>query len=181
MTLVLLVVVGVLSRKPLTWPLSHYNDMAILLAGENFARHGFLARHFLPVYFIGDVSDQAGYYTYYTHTAPLCHLLNGVLQTIGIRQVPDMRMIYGGLFLTGMLCMCAAFARAVGPAAAICGLAFIGTTGWFMLYGTGFYDSLNFLLLGLFFLFFIRAVQRDGPGGRLWLICWLLLLLGSLI
>jgi hypothetical protein len=154
--------------------------MAILMAGENFARHGFIARHLLPVYFIGDISDQAGYYTYYSHTAPLCHLFNGLLQALGIQSLIVMRIICGSLFLVGMVCMTSAFKRALGPVAAVCGLAFVGTTGWFILYCTGLYDTLNFCFLGLFFLFFMSAVHRDGRACRLWLVCWLLLLLAAM-
>jgi len=179
-TLVLFVVICLLSTRPLTWPSSHYNDMAILMAGENFARYGFIARHLLPVYFIGDISDQAGYYTYYSHTAPLCHLFNGLLQTLGIHSLVVMRLICGSLFIVGMLCMTSAFKRAIGSLAAVCGLAFVGTTGWFILYCTGLYDTLNFFFLGLFFLFFMRAVHGEGPVRRLWLVCWLLLLLASM-
>lgn len=169
-----------MSMKPVTWPASHYNDMAILMAGENFAQHGFFARHLLPVYFIGDVSDQAGYYTCYSHTPPLFHLFNGVLRSLGIHSLAAMRIICGGLFMVGMVCMTSAFRRAMGPLAAVCGLAFVGTTGWFILYCTGLYDTLNFFFLGLFFLVFLRAVHRNGPAGRWWVACWLLLLLASL-
>ena len=169
-----------LSVTPVTWPSSYFNDMAILMAGENFARQGFLKLHLLPVYFIGDVSDQAGYYTCYSHTPPLFHLFNGLLQTLGIHSLAVMRVICGGLCIVGVLGMYSAFAPAIGPVAALCGVGFIGTTGWFISYGVGLYDTLNFFFLGLFFLFFMRAVHRDASARLLWFVCWLLLLLASM-
>lgn len=179
-TLTMFVIICILSARPLDWPASHFNDMAILISGENFATHGFIARHLLPVYFIGEISDQAGYYTYYSHTPPLFHLFNGVLQSIGIRNLAVMRIVCGGLFIVGMLCTYAAFSPIIGGIAALCGIAFIGTTAWFVLYGTGLYDTLNFLLLGLFFLVFMRAVHHEGAARRQWTVCWLVLLLGSM-
>ena len=178
--LVMFTTVCFLSLKPVTWPASYFNDMAILMAGENYAKHGFIKLHLLPVYFIGDLSDEAGYYTYYSHTPPLFHLFNGLLQTAGIHSLAVMRIICGCLFIVGVVCMYSAFAPAIGPLAAVCGVGFIGTTGWFISYGVGLYDTLNFFFLGVFFLFFMRAVHRDGPAGRLWLVCWFLLMLASM-
>jgi len=171
-------IVCVLSTNSLLWPSDHFSDMNVLLAGQNFAKHGFWKLHFLAVHYPTPTPDSPGYYKHYP---PLPDLINGVWQTLGITDLTLMRMVTGSLFIVGLLCMYRAFSLELGPLAAVCGLGFLATTGYFLCYAVSIHQhAYNTLVIGLFFLLVIRAARAEGFRRKTLFACWFVLFFGSL-
>ncbi len=179
-TVLMLAVLAILSNRHVTWPADHFTDMNVLMSGENLSKQGFFDLHFLPLHFVGEVSDQAGYFTYYTHYPPLPNVVNGLLRELGIDSLYAYRMICGSLFIVGLACLAWAFAPLIGRWAAVCGLAFVGSSGFFIAYCTSLHHTWNFFFLGLFVFVFIRLTEARIKKPLYWLACWWILLLASL-
>lgn len=177
-TIVLLALVAFMSAWPLMWAADNFTDANVLLAGENFAHLGFWKLRLLPVHYLTPSTDNP---IYYLHYPPLDTWVNGALQSLGIRSLYVMRLICGCLFVAGLLSMYRAFTPLIGPLAAVCGLALIGTGGFFLGYATSLHHSYNVFFLGLFLLFFLTATRSEQPPARTWCGAWIALLLASLV
>ena len=175
---ILLVYVGFMSAADVRWCADSFSDMNDLLAGENYARLGFFKLHLLPVHYFTPSADNP---TYYLHYPPLDAIINGVFQAMGIHSLFVMRLFCGALVVAGLFCTYRAFAPLVGPLAALCGLAWAGGTGFFSAYGVSLHLSYDTFSLGLFLLFFMRAVHSEGPTRGARLGAWLPLLVGALV
>lgn len=177
---VMFIVVCSLSGNDVTWPMDHFSDMHVLMSGENFAKHGFFRLRFLPVLYVGGIGEQPDYYTHYP---PLPNLVNGLMQSvgIGIENLTVMRIFCGSLFIAGLVFMYLGFASVIGPLAAVVGLGFAGTTGYFFSYSICLHQHCyNVLFMGLFFYLFLRAVHSDSAPRWVWATCWVALMLESL-
>ncbi len=168
-----------LSTKDVVWPTDHFSDMEVMLSGESFAAHGFLRLHYLPVSYVGGVSDTPGYYLHYP---PLPNLLNGLLRAVGVSSLAVMRRFSSLFFVIGMYCMYRAFAKVVGHLAAVCGLAFMSSSVYVPSYGMSLHThAYNMFFLGLFFLLFLGAADGQGRNLWRWVGCWIVLLLESFV
>ena len=174
---VLLMLVGLLSTTHVLWSTDSFTDMNILMAGENFATHGLLNLHLLPVHYI---TPKTASPIYYLHYPPLPDLLNGVLRIIGINRLAVMRCFCGTLCVVGLVCMYLAFGPVIGPVAAVCGLAFAGTSGFFLAYAISLHHAYNVFGVGLFLLLFMRALRGEHPARGAWAGAWAVLLFASL-
>ncbi len=165
------------AAKGITWPKDHFTDMNVLMAGENFAEHGFFRLRFLPVEYVGGIGETPGYYLHYP---PLPSILNGILRTVGIESLTVMRGFCSLLLVIGLYCMYRAFAPLIGALAAVCGLAFMSTAPYLTFYGISLHHTYNVFFLGLFVLLFLRAVNGGDDTRWSWVGCWIVLLLHSL-
>jgi len=175
--LFMLITVYTMSTSRLKWPGDQYTDMNTLMSGENFATHGLFRLKLLPVFHVGAMTDPPSYYTHYP---PLTNVANGLLRMAGIEALSAMRVFCGLLGMAGLVCMYRAFAPDVGPVAAACGLGFLATTGFFFTYCISLHHTFNILFLGVFLVFFTRAVRSEAPALGLWVGCWIVLMLESL-
>ncbi len=164
------------SSKNITWPMDHFTDMGVLMAGENFAEHGFLKLHFLPVEYIGGVAKNPWYYLHYP---PLPWIINGVLRSVGVESLAVMRGFCSLLFVIGLFAMFRGFSRVIGSVAAVCGMGAITATWYVSLYGMSLYHTYSIFFLGLFFLLFFNAMEDEEPQVWKWAGCWIVLLLHS--
>ncbi len=176
--LYMLIVVLALSTTHVMWPDDQYTDMNTLMSGENFAKYGMVRLRFLPMLYVGPLTEPP---TLYTHYPPLTNVVNGLLQTAGIESLAVMRTVCGVLFVVGFVCMVLAFAPEIGLLPAACGLAFIGTTGFYYTYCISLHHTYNVFFLGVFLLLFMRAVRSERPAIGLWFGCWVTLMLESLV
>jgi len=171
-------IVCVLSATNLMWPSDSYSDINILVSGKNLATHGLLSLHMLPVHYPTPTTENAFYYLHYP---PLPDVINCILQSLGITHLAAMRMITGLLFISGLLCMYWAFSWELGPLAAVCGLAFLATSAYFVSYAVSLHQhAYNAFVLGLFLLFLTRAVRTNGFRRKPLMACWAILMVGSL-
>ncbi len=176
--IVMFIIVCALSTSDVIWPDDQYSDMNTLLGGENFATHGLFRLRFLPVWYIGPMTDPPSYYTHYP---PLPYAMNGVMRILGINSLVAMRVLCGLMCVAGFLCMYMAFAPLLGSLATACGLAFIATTGYFFTYCVSVHQhTYNIFFMGIFFLCFIHGVHAEKPPRWTWAVCWLALMLESL-
>ena len=160
------------------WPGDHFSDMNTLMSGENFATHGLIRLRFLPVHYIGAMTDPPSYYTHYP---PLPNVINGFMQLAGIRGLAATRVLCGLLGVVGLICMYRAFVPDIGPFAAVCGLGFIASSSYFFTYGVSLHQhTYNLLFMGLFFSLLTRAVRSERHAFGLWAGCWIVLMLESL-
>jgi len=171
-----------LRNKPVTWPSDHFSDMHALMSGQNFAEHGFFRLRFLPVNYVGDIGDNPFYYLHYP---PLPNVANGMLRVAGVDTVAGMRMVSSLLFVLGLYAMYRAFAKVIGPLAAVCGMGFLSLSSYTISYGMSLHThTYNLLFLGLFLWLFRRAVDEEGSSARwrkaTWAGCWTALVLASL-
>ncbi len=172
-----LIVLG-LSTTHVIWPDDQYSDMNILMSGETFATHGLLKLKLLPVFYIGAMTDPPSYYTHYPS---LPAVIDGLWQMMGIRGVPAIRVLCGLLCIAGLICMYLAFSPDIGALPAACGLGFVATTGYFFTYCISVHQhTYNIFFIGIFLLLFTRAVRSDRPDTRVWIGCWIALMLESL-
>jgi len=175
---IMLYILCALSTTHVLWCDDQYSDMSTLMGGENFATHGLIRLRFLPVLYVGAMTDPPSYYTHYP---PLPYVVNGLIQIVGIRSLAVMRVLCGLLCIAGLIGMYLAFAPHVGPFPAVCGLGFIATTGYFFTYGIGLHQHVyNIFFLGVFLLFFLRGAHADRAPAWWWAVCWAALLLESL-
>lgn len=159
-------------------PIDSWSDVNTLMAGENFAKHGFLPLYFQPVHHLGSLSETPHYYLHYP---PLGELFNGLLQSMGLRSLLVMRVISGLFFIIGLLFMYRGVGYVTGPFAALCGIAFLGTTLYFMAYSTSIHThAYNTFFLGVYLFLFIRAIDDVGQGKKQWILCWLVLFFSAL-
>lgn len=159
-------------------PLDSWSDVNTLIAGENFAKYGFLPLHFQPVHYLGSLSETPHYYLHYP---PLAELFNGLLQSMGLRSLFVMRVISGLFFIIGLLFVYRGIGYVTGPFAALCGIAFLGTTLYFMAYSTSIHThAYNTFFLGVYLFLFIRAIDDVGQGKKQWILCWFILFFGAL-
>ena len=167
-----------LSTKHITKQKDHFSDMNVLMAGENFARHGFFRLRFLPVHYVAPAGETP---LFYLHYPPLPDIVNGLVRIMGVESLAVMRAICALFAMLGILCMYAAFVPIIGHLAAVCGMGFVASTGYLLGYGMSVHThAYNLFFLGLFFLLFLRAVEKDNPSPLLWVGCWVVLLLSSL-
>ncbi len=159
------------------WQDDQYTDMNVLMAGENFATQGFFKLHFLPVQCVGPVGDAPKYYTHYPAVP---ELFNGVLRVCGVRSLTGMRLINGLLMIMGLGAMCAGLWRVAGPLAAVCGLAVAGTSGFFFNYSMSLHHTISIFLLGLFVMFFLRAMESETFCKKARIGAWVAIFLASL-
>lgn len=153
------------------------SDMSSYIGGKNFADHGFVRLRFLGVHQPGGLSDTPPYYLHYP---PLAEVLNGVLQSIGIRDVIALRVIHGFIFVIGTVFLYAAFGPVIGHFAALCGISILATTTLFLEYSTSIHThAYNMLYMGMFFFFFFRGLLREKSTAA-WVACWVVLFLNSL-
>ena len=155
-----------------------WSDINTLMAGENYAKYGFMRLYFLPVHYLGSLSETP---LYYLHYPPLGEIFNGLLQSMGVRSLFVMRVIAGLFFIIGLLFMYRGIGYVTGPLAALCGIAFLGTTLYFMAYSTCIHShAYNMFFLGIYLFLFIRAMDDRGQGKKRWILCWLILFFSSL-
>jgi hypothetical protein len=172
------IIVCSLSTTSVLWCDDQYSDMNTLMGGENFATHGLVRLRFLPVFYIGAMTDPPSYYTHYP---PLPYVVNGLMRIVGIESLTVMRTLCGLLCIAGLVCMYLAFVPAIGAPASACGLAFVATTGYFFTYCISVHQHVyNIFFMGVFFLAFTRAVHSDRPPVWIWIVCWVALMLESL-
>jgi len=175
---VMFVAICLMSTTDVLWPADSASSVNVLMSGENFARYGFMRLHFLPVQHVGPISDSPWYYLHYP---PLPNIINGLLQKAGVRSLAWMRIFCGTFFITGSVCMYRGLGRVTGPLGAVCGIGFLATTLFFFRFAVSLHThAYNMFFLGMFFLFFLRAVQSDKPERGGWFGCWLILFLSSL-
>jgi|GEM_PF-2403847 len=175
---IMLVIICFLSTNDVLWPNDSYSDLNVLISGENFAKYGFLKLHFLPVQYLGSLSDTPGYYLHYP---PLPNLINGLLQRAGIKSLSVMRIISGITLIIGIICLYLALAKIIGPLAAVCGIGFFTTTVYFFEYAVSIHtQTYNIFFLGLFLLLFLSGIHSEKKQRNIWIICWFILLFSSL-
>jgi hypothetical protein len=175
----LLVAVG-LSTKPADWPQDAFSDLNTLMSGENFAHEGLMSLRFLPIHYAGP--DGLGpERNYYTHYPPLPDVVNGLVRLAGITSLSGMRLVAAIFGIAGWLLLYRAIARAMSPLAGVIALAFVAGSGYFLGYAISVQQhGFNAFFLGLFLLFFLRAVHEEKPGPWPWAVCWAALMLESL-
>ena len=168
-----------ISTTDVLWPGDTQSDVMVIMAGENFAKYGFIRLHFLPVFQVGPLSDTPWYYL---HAPPLSSIINGVLQKAGVDSLFWMRIFCGTFFILGSICMYRGFSRMIGRFAAVCGLGFLASTLCFFTSAVSLHQqAYNMFFLGLFFLFFFRGIECEEPAKGTWLCCWIVLFLNSLL
>lgn len=155
-----------------------FTDLNVMMAGDNFAHHGFVNLHFLPVQYVGEL---APFRWYYTHYPPLPEVLNGVMRDLGIESLRGQRLLCGLFAIAGVVMMYLGFGRLIGPLPAVMGLAFIATSGYFAAYATSLHHSFNLLFIGAFFFCFLKAVDSPRRAGWLWAGAWAALFLESMV
>jgi len=98
---------------------SEWNDFApeeVIIdfqAGQNFATKGFLELGFLTDHSLDDAPDAPP--VYYTHQPPLPILIIGGLISIGIDDLPGVRLVMILIFLAGLIALMAFFWRLFTP------------------------------------------------------------------
>ena len=98
---------------------SDWNDFApeeVIIdfqAGQNFANKGFLELGFLTDHSLDDAPDAPP--VYYTHQPPLPILVIGGLISIGIDDLPGVRLVMILIFLAGLIALMAFFWRLFTP------------------------------------------------------------------
>jgi hypothetical protein len=168
-----------MSTTDVLWPGDAQSDVMVIMAGENFAKYGFVRLHFLPVFQVGPLSDKPWYYL---HAPPLSSIINGLLQKCGVHSLMWMRIFCGTFFVLGSICIYRAFSRMIGPFASVCGLGFLASTLFFFTFAVSLHQqAYSMFFLGLFFLFFFRGIECEEPAKGTWLCCWLVLFLNSLL
>ena len=166
-----------LGGKPVTWPGDSFSDMHVLMSGENFAEHGFWRLRFMPIHYTGGMGELPRYYLHYPS---LPYVMNGLLRVAGIESLRAMRAFSSLIMVIGLYCMYRAFVRVVGPLAAVCGLAFMGTSSYLVIFGMSLHThAYSYLFLGLFLLMFLRAARCQYRGLWWWIGCWAVLLASS--
>ena len=86
------------------------------------------------------------------HYPPLPNIINGMLQSLGIKSLMVMRIFCGLLGIVGLFFLYRALAMVVSPLAALGGLAFLASSVYFFSYGISIHaHNYNLLFLGLFF------------------------------
>lgn len=175
--LVMLIIVVSLSRLHVLWPDDQYTDMNTLMSGENFAEHGLFTLKMLPVFHVGPMTDPPSYYTHYP---PLTNIVTGLMWIVGIDSLSGIRIVCGLFMIAGLGCAYLVLSRYLGPLAAVCGLGFVATSGFFFTYGISLHHPYNILFMGVFLLCFLRAVHSEERALGLWGVAWLALMLESL-
>lgn len=171
-------VIYVVSDFEPTWPIDHFSDMNALMAGENFAQHGFVKLRFLPVHYVGGVWEHSDFYTHYP---PLADIVNGLMRKMGVDSLSSMRIFCGLLFIGGMVFTYMAFIPALGAMASLIGMVFGATTVMFVGYCVSIYQHTYLVLfMGAFLWLFLKAVDDEKPFRGIWWACWGVLFLDSL-
>lgn len=156
-----------------------WSDVNTFIAGENYATEGLFRLHFLPVHYPGPLSDSPKYYMHYP---PLAEIFNGLLQAIGITDFGFMRIIFGLFFIAGTVFMYRGLGYITGPVGAVCGIIFLASTSYFILYSTSLHShALNIFFLGIFFFVFIRGIHNETGGKWRWMACWITLFTSSMV
>jgi hypothetical protein len=159
-------------------PYDSWSDVSTLMAGENFAKYGFLRLHFEPVHYLASLSETP---VYYLHYPPLPEIFNGLLQSMGIKSLFAMRIVSGLFFLAGLFLLYRALGCISSPLAALCGITFLGTSAYFIAYSTSIHThAYNTFFLGAYLCLFIRLMDKRLQGGKPWILCWLILFVASL-
>lgn len=175
---IMFIAICVMSTTDTLWPADSASNVNVLMSGENFAKYGFMRLHFLPVQYVGPLSDSPWYYLHYP---PLPNIINGLQQKAGVHSLFWMRIFCGTFFIIGSVCMYRSLGRVIGPLGAVCGLGFLTTTLFFFRFAISLHQhAYNMFLLGMFFLVFLSAIHSEHSKKKSWLCCWLILFFSSL-
>ncbi len=154
-----------------------WSDLNVLISGKNFAEYGFLKLRFLPVLQNTPPSETPHYYLHYP---PLGDIFNGLLRIIGLESIFVYRFIAGISSLIGVVCLYIILTRLTCCLVALCGMLFFVTSPYFWNYSCTIHShAYNIMYIGLFLLFFFKAMDDSGST-RHWVGCWIVLFAHSL-